>query len=279
PEQWERTAEGVAEHEAFFFQRTVGDASHNFIVTNELYVNSFQQYLLDTLESLRDFEDFELLSLEPFETQTELDARRIETKARFDGVLVQQVYYLFDGGPLKYIAICTRLDESETDPIPVCDASARTFRVHEIPHQRYREAEAGFSFLPPESWHLQTAPGLHYKFAFGPVSHDFSPNVGVIPELYDGNLDDFIAGLLENLTVTHDEFLFHDQSDIRSAEGRPGKKVVTSGKVSGEAVHQTFYIFDTGELKYSVICTRRLDAQTEIDALCEEAARSLELTN
>ena len=43
-------------------------------------------------------------------------------------------------------------------------------------------------------------PGYKYKFAFGPTSNEFTPNINISDEAYEGTLDEFVAAVISAMS-------------------------------------------------------------------------------
>lgn len=144
--------------------------------------------------------------------------------------------------------------------------------------ERHYEQSGNFSFVPPSGWQLGDLPGMKYKVAFGTFSDDFTPNINVIDEVYDGSLDNYVELNLGVMQRVSPEFKLISQQEFVNNTGAKAVKLVTDNSLFGRQLRQTFYLFESGQTKYVATCTRLIGSkQAAVDTQCEESMRTFRI--
>ena len=140
---------------------------------------------------------------------------------------------------------------------------------------RHQETEGGYSIVPPEGWQVREMPGLKYKILVGPPADDFAPNINIVDERFDGDLDDY---MLENFASLKLKFAGFEQvggNDVRLDDGRRAVKMVIRHTQFGTPLEQTFYfVAGSGDTKYVLTCSKRADDAREWDGIFEASVRT-----
>ena len=143
--------------------------------------------------------------------------------------------------------------------------------------QRHYEPTGRFSYLPPAGWDLVDSGELAYQVAVGPEQADFSPNLVVLDETFDGSLDDYVAASLTNMGEFFQEFRLIDRRTFRSDDGHLGTRLITENVQGGRTLRQTYYFFERGPTKFVLTCTQLAGAGDNLDATCDASAQTFRL--
>lgn len=111
----------------------------------------------------------------------------------------------------------------------------------------------GYSLTPPENWVVQKSPASPYSVLIAQPVDDFSPNINIQEETYNGSMDDYISLSMVNLEQMMKAKKI-SQSPFSAANSK-GVKLVTNTEYNDFKLRQTFYFFDNSRGQKVVVVT------------------------
>jgi hypothetical protein len=142
---------------------------------------------------------------------------------------------------------------------------------------RLTEEEGGFSFVPPEGWAIIEIPGLKFRTAAGPSSDGFAPNINIVDEPFGGSLDEYSEINITTMEQVFEDFDLISEEDFETDDGERAVRIAGENVQQGDTLRQTYYLFDAGDTKLVVTCSRLADAQEEADAACDESMETFQI--
>jgi hypothetical protein len=139
---------------------------------------------------------------------------------------------------------------------------------------RYYEPAGGFSYIPPAGWELVEASGTTYKVALGPLQDDFTPNLVVVDEPFDGTLDEYVSASLANMSDFFEGFQLISQDAFAPLEGPAGVRLVVENAQGGRRLRHSFYCFDAGARKFVLTGTQLSGSGASLEPTFDAAART-----
>ena len=104
------------------------------------------------------------------------------------------------------------------------------------------ELGGGYSVNPPDGWIVSEFPGSPYKGLFGKRANNFTPNINIQEENYNGTMDKYIQ-----LNMVQLEKLMRAEKVKQSpfsAKNSSGVKLIIHSEFNDLELTQTFYFFD-----------------------------------
>jgi hypothetical protein len=142
---------------------------------------------------------------------------------------------------------------------------------------RYSEQAGGFSLRAPKGWNFRDVPGMKYKFAFGPASNSFSPNINVIDEAYPGSLKSYVDLSKNAVEKMLPQFTLIKRDAFVTTSGIRGEKMVATSLQQNNLLRQTFYFLPGAAGKYYVVTCSALAAGGDaLDPVFEESIKTFE---
>jgi hypothetical protein len=126
------------------------------------------------------------------------------------------------------------------------------------------ELGGGYSVNPPDGWVVREFPGSPYKGLFGTRTNNFTPNINIQEEKYNGPMDTYIQlnmvqlkKMLKAEKVSQSEF---------SGQNHKGVKLITHTQLNDLELTQTIYFFEkpAGE-KVVAVATADRDSGNQFD--------------
>ena len=143
---------------------------------------------------------------------------------------------------------------------------------------RHHEKAGGYSIVPPEGWQVREMPGLKHRVLVGPAADDFAPNINVVDERFDGELDEYVLKSFANLKLKFSGFEQVGGNDLQLDDGRRAVKMVVRHSQFGAPLEQTFYfVSGSGATKYVLTGSKRADDAREWDATFDTCVRTFRL--
>jgi hypothetical protein len=138
---------------------------------------------------------------------------------------------------------------------------------------RHYEVGGGFSFVPPQGWHLEASPDSRVKspLAVGPKVGGRTPSIVVVEEVFGGSLDDYVKANLVNLGFTPG-FQVLAQNDFQPNEGDRAIKLETMDATYDGRF--SFYFFAGPRSKFVITCTRPSTLLATVDLACDQSMRT-----
>jgi hypothetical protein len=141
---------------------------------------------------------------------------------------------------------------------------------------RYYEEEGGFSYIPPDGWTIKEVPGNKYKFVFGPLTGNYSPNINFIPEDYSGSIDRYVDDSLKSLNQIFKDAKIISKTTFITDSGNSGFKIIIDNKFNDLLLQQTLFLIDGGNKKFAITYSRLRDKGKEFDSKVDMTARSFQ---
>jgi hypothetical protein len=138
--------------------------------------------------------------------------------------------------------------------------------------------EGKFSFCPPLNWTEREFPGLKYKLVAGPTESNFTVNISLLDDTYNGTLQEYVNGNVTQLS-THG-YTIVNRKTFRTNSGISGECVTTNSTQNGFFLKQVFYFLPASNDNYFVITCSALDRYSaKYLSAFEDSIKTFELTN
>ncbi len=126
------------------------------------------------------------------------------------------------------------------------------------------ELGGGYSVEPPAGWKVSDFRGSPYKGLYGTRVNDFTPNINIQEDNYNGPMDTYVQlsymqvkKLMNAKKVSEGPFL---------AKSHKGVKLIADTEFNNLQLTQTFYFFENPNgKKVVVVATSRRDSGREYD--------------
>ena len=109
----------------------------------------------------------------------------------------------------------------------------------------------GYSVNPPDGWVVNEFPGSPYKGLFGTRVGNFTPNINIQEEKFNGPMDAYIRGSLSQIKQLMKAKKISESPF--SGQNRKGVKLVTHTVFNDFELAQTFYFFENPAGKKVVV--------------------------
>ena len=103
------------------------------------------------------------------------------------------------------------------------------------------ELGGGYSLNPPENWSVKKFPGATYKIVITQPVNNFSPNINLVDEKFNGSMDEYVAESFEILQRGYNAKKVGETSF--SAGNADGIKLTADTEINGIKIRQIFYFF------------------------------------
>ncbi len=121
--------------------------------------------------------------------------------------------------------------------------------------RRHVEADGDFSFIPPDGWKMNEAPGLKYQIAGGEPSDGFAPNINVVDETLSMTLEDYRAQNLLALKRILPKFKLLKTETLMTDQGEKVIKLDCETEPLGQRLRQILYLTANDDRKYVITCS------------------------
>ncbi len=135
--------------------------------------------------------------------------------------------------------------------------------------KRHTEPEGGFSLCPPEGWSIEEKTGQKYKVVFGTPSNNFTPNINLKEEAYDGPLNEYLAAGIKSILASTEKLgatsiELTGQSDFVTDSGQRGFRVGYRTKYKGYLIRTIQYLLNGKSGKKIVVSCTALESDREV---------------
>jgi hypothetical protein len=138
------------------------------------------------------------------------------------------------------------------------------------------ELGGGYSMNPPDGWTVREFPGSSYKGLFGTRANNFTPNINIQEENFDGPMDQYIR-----LNMVQLEKLMKAEKISQSSfstQNHDGVKLVTHTQLNDLELTQTIYFFENPSGKKVVaIATANRDSGSEYDPVFDDIMNTFQM--
>ena len=143
---------------------------------------------------------------------------------------------------------------------------------------RHIEQAGGFSLQAPKGWQFREFPGMKYQIAFGPAKNQFSPNINVVDEAYQGPLKSYVDANVKTLEKMFVQFKLIKRGPFVTTSGLKGERVITTSLQQKSLLRQTFYFMPGVNGKQLVVtCSALAQGGESLDSLFEESLKTFEI--
>lgn len=145
--------------------------------------------------------------------------------------------------------------------------------------ERLVEATGGFSYTPPVGWAIREFPGQKYRLSHDQPQNQFSANINVVDESFDGKLGAYVQANLATLEKFYQKFVMVSQGELVTTAGATAHRLTVNGRFNDKELRQIFYFFKgNGKTYFVMTCTSLASDGDQRDALFEKAAKSFQVT-
>ena len=122
---------------------------------------------------------------------------------------------------------------------------------------RYIEKKGKFSISIPETWQVIEVKGLRYKILRGAFVDDFSPTINFADESFNGQFDEYIVYVNEELKKIFGENIeIILQSEFITLKGLKGRIIVITTYQQERLIQQSYFCFPGKNRRHIIItCT------------------------
>ena len=162
--------------------------------------------------------------------------------------------------------------------VAVCFCFLAAYAAYAEVGDRHVEQAGGYSFQAPRGWQIRELPGMKYQIAFGPAENNFSPNINIVDEAYNGSLKTYVDANAQTLERLFVQFKLVKRHPFETTSGLRGEKAITTSVHQNNALRQTFYFLPGRKGSYFVVTCSTLAADGEsFDPVFEESVKTFEL--
>jgi hypothetical protein len=140
---------------------------------------------------------------------------------------------------------------------------------------RYYASDGVFSMMIPAGWETQDF-GLKYEGLIGPQVGTGNVTMVFTAEETDVSMLEYSTAVQTLLKASDPNMILVSEDSMVTPGGLEYIRTVIDYSLQGTAVQQTFYIFENGGTKYTVIYSRPSDAGAEYDAVVDEAINTFQ---
>jgi len=156
---------------------------------------------------------------------------------------------------------------------------AIVFAVLSLPVQageRHTEESAGFSYEVPNNWRVMEFPGLKFKIIITDPIGEFSPNMTLVDEKYEGSLAAYEKASIPHMEKAIPGFSILKRMQAKTDEGKDFRSVTYRHEADNGTIIQTanFLELRSGH-KLVMTCTSPKGHEDKIEPQCNKVVRSL----
>ncbi len=141
----------------------------------------------------------------------------------------------------------------------------------------YTDEHKEFSFELPENWITTPYNGLKYKIAVGDVVNNFTQNIVITSENFDGNMEQYIFASIVDLKKTHPntKFLKNEKFEIENISAWKTVILNTYGTVDDREVRQYLYVLKNEKTYYIFTASVLAESPEEMEEMFDACARTI----
>jgi hypothetical protein len=130
---------------------------------------------------------------------------------------------------------------------------------------RYYPPDNSFSILAPEGWQSIDV-GLDYPGLLGPQIGGIYQNLVFITDTSPFPLAFYVATMQDSITTTIEDITSISEDFLTTSRGMDYFRWITENAQQGTRMRQTFYMFENGDWKLTIVYTRQSGEAPEQDA-------------
>ena len=156
---------------------------------------------------------------------------------------------------------------------------AVAFTIFSLPvlaAERHTEESAGFSYEVPSNWRVMEFPGLKFKIIITDPIDDFSPNMTLVDEKYEGSLEAYEKASIPHMEKAIPGFGIISRMQAKTIDGKDFRSVTYKHEANNGTIIQTanFLELRAGH-KLVMTCTSPKGHEDKIELQCNKVVRSL----
>ena len=149
--------------------------------------------------------------------------------------------------------------------------------------ETYSEPAAGFSFVIPQGWTMQDIPDKKYKQIFGEKANDFTPNIHILDEDFNGPLEVYAEKGQKYAESSYKQMGFDkitkiSQTAFTTKSGQSGIKLTNEIEAYGRKHLFRQYLFAGKNNKVFVFTCSSLADDTITGPACDASMKTLTFT-
>jgi hypothetical protein len=141
---------------------------------------------------------------------------------------------------------------------------------------RQYETNGNFSICPPKGWSVAELPGWKYKIYYDRPINNFSPNIAIVDEYFEGSLDEYIRLSDQNMQILYPDAELINNAPFRTNGGLNGRKQILLTANSGRLLKQIFYAYSNGSMKFVITCTVPNGVSQNYEKIFDESVKTFE---
>lgn len=144
--------------------------------------------------------------------------------------------------------------------------------------ERHTESEGGFSYEVPANWRVMEFPSLKFKVIVTDPINDFSPNMTLVDERFNGSLSEYEKASIPHMKKAIPGFSIIKQTQQKTLAGRPFRTIMYLHKAEIGEIIQTASFLELGEgHKLVMTCTSPKGYEDKIEPVCNKVVQSLQV--
>ena len=140
------------------------------------------------------------------------------------------------------------------------------------------EATGGFAYTIPQGWRSGKLQQSKYGIAFTKPVKGFAPNINVVDESFNGNIQEYVRQNLVALQKHFAQFKNLGQSAFKTTSGLNGIKLISEAEQQGNKLRQVFFFLPgKGDKKFVVTFSSLAEEGKKYDSQVEKALKTFAL--
>ncbi len=148
------------------------------------------------------------------------------------------------------------------------------FSISLFSQENYTDNNKDISFIMSENWQCMKYDKLKYKLVVGERVANFTQNIVINSEEFEGSMEEYIAYSIENLKIYLPDIKIKKNELFENDSNIPAWKLICENDYQVEKLRQYYYFFKNDNTFFVCVASVLQSSSEEIEVLFDESMKT-----